>query len=911
MKSRKLRRLVLVLLLLVVGLPLVAYLLLTRPFFLKAVVLPRIEQAAGITLRVEDISLSPFSRLELGNATLSAPDKGIRKAKIPGLTARYDLIDILRGTVTVHEVVLRNPEITLVPSERTDAAEEEDEEQTEPSPPRLNIGEIRIEQGALTLEASSHTVTLRDLNLRVPGIRTGESIAPNLDTAFEIAPATPETPPLKGTFHGAFVLGLTPEWTLSNLQAKLDIQVEPRPPYEEPLRFQAQVDADPALEAQRVHIRGLQAHGKLGDMDLLSLDLSEPVTVRWDQPIPRISDTRLKLSVPSVQLADLHLPEAVPVRRGVIDLNAEVEVASSGERLEAHLDFALTDPEGTLGNVDLAGWDVRGGLRMAGSADQFRFPEVRLDLTWNDNPALRLRADGVVDSQLQTGSFRIGVPTADLGQLAHVLPNAPLPKGALSGSASVTLGPGGVWTWNNHLEARDLHWTQSDYTPPSPLKLEAAGSLHPSRLNLDRLDFSWPEENDFANTVHLTGELERPNAEPLRTDLSLRATSLNLTPWKPAPRPAAAPPSEAPRGSVLPESEPTLPELPFQASSLKMKAERVVYRGVEVADIRFHTFLEPTAVRVTPLDFRLNGAHVTAALDLSYPDGIPVYTVNADWDPFDLEPLVSAALPDKEEAIQGVVWGRVALDGRGVTGEHLRRHLRGDLEFHMKEGRIRLMRQGGHPGLLEVKELVRELVEVLAGAIKVPAENLKAPPVTDLVLQAEFAEGRLNLQKAQGMNRELLLAAEGRVDLKANLLESSFERLPIIVGVSTNVAQRARVYREDRVRDDYVVLPSFLKVEGTLGEPSINVDKSVITGLILTGVTQHNQVGGEKVQEILEGLGGLLSGEGPAPKASPTPGPTPRPGVPPTPTPKPSDVERVIEGLRILRDLRATPTPTP
>jgi hypothetical protein len=136
--------------------------------------------------------------------------------------------------------------------------------------------------------------------------------------------------------------------------------------------------------------------------------------------------------------------------------------------------------------------------------------------------------------------------------------------------------------------------------------------------------------------------------------------------------------------------------------------------------------------------------------------------------------------------------------------------------------------------------------------------------------------------------------------------------MPITLGVSTNVAKRARIYRIDRVREDRVFLPPFVSVEGTLGQPKINWDKSVITGLVLTGVTENIRLKDERAQQVLEGLGGLLSGEGPPPpRPTPTPSAAPPPGAVPTPTPKPSRTDRVLQGLDLIRELRSTPNPSP
>ena len=90
-------------------------------------------------------------------------------------------------------------------------------------------------------------------------------------------------------------------------------------------------------------------------------------------------------------------------------------------------------------------------------------------------------------------------------------------------------------------------------------------------------------------------------------------------------------------------------------------------------------------------------------------------------------------------------------------------------------------------------------------------------------------------------------------------------------------------------RGDYVTLPKFVHVGGTLGSPGARTDKAVITGLIASGVA--GQVGG-KLGNALKGLGGFLTPDKPTEKAptqpvpTPTPVPAPKPGTPGAQVPK-------------------------
>ena len=51
------------------------YFLLTSGFFLRSVLLPQVSSAAGVTVEASDISLSPFSSVEIRNLTVTVPGK--------------------------------------------------------------------------------------------------------------------------------------------------------------------------------------------------------------------------------------------------------------------------------------------------------------------------------------------------------------------------------------------------------------------------------------------------------------------------------------------------------------------------------------------------------------------------------------------------------------------------------------------------------------------------------------------------------------------------------------------------------------------------------------------------------------------------------------------------------------------
>src|SRR5512137_3005371 len=86
----------------------VAYFYLTSASFLKSFVLPRVSQAAGATVTVEDASISPFSSVTLRQlkvqTTGTEPLVSVREVRV-----RYRLMDIIGGKINVAEVMVDSP----------------------------------------------------------------------------------------------------------------------------------------------------------------------------------------------------------------------------------------------------------------------------------------------------------------------------------------------------------------------------------------------------------------------------------------------------------------------------------------------------------------------------------------------------------------------------------------------------------------------------------------------------------------------------------------------------------------------------------------------------------------------------------------------------------------------------------
>jgi hypothetical protein len=66
------------------------------------------------------------------------------------------------------------------------------------------------------------------------------------------------------------------------------------------------------------------------------------------------------------------------------------------------------------------------------------------------------------------------------------------------------------------------------------------------------------------------------------------------------------------------------------------------------------------------------------------------------------------------------------------------------------------------------------------------------------------------------------------------------------------------ISKETNHTSDYVRLPDFIKVTGTIGEPNAKLDKLALTGSVLEKYADKIPGLDEKTGNMLKGLGGLI-----------------------------------------------------
>jgi hypothetical protein len=102
-----------IILVLLIVLVVAAYFVGTSSGFIKSVVLPKVGKSLNATITAGDISVSPFKQVVIHD--LKVQTTGSEPLLVtPEFRAQYSLMDIIRGSIRVQEVVINSPKITLI-----------------------------------------------------------------------------------------------------------------------------------------------------------------------------------------------------------------------------------------------------------------------------------------------------------------------------------------------------------------------------------------------------------------------------------------------------------------------------------------------------------------------------------------------------------------------------------------------------------------------------------------------------------------------------------------------------------------------------------------------------------------------------------------------------------------------------
>jgi uncharacterized protein involved in outer membrane biogenesis len=208
------------------------FLLVGNGLFLKSVVLPRVASQLNSDITADDISFSPFSSISIrGLKVVPKGDEPLFAAK--EIRARYRLFAILGGTITLDEVLIDTPQVTLVQRSATDSnlakltsgspKSAPTAPATKSAAPKIDIRNVSIKDGLFRLTDRGQVMEVSGLNFGLDQLQNGGSGkltltgSPKFQKGADLA---------AGAFKASFDIAVTPELLPASIKGGLELAAD-------------------------------------------------------------------------------------------------------------------------------------------------------------------------------------------------------------------------------------------------------------------------------------------------------------------------------------------------------------------------------------------------------------------------------------------------------------------------------------------------------------------------------------------------------------------------------------------------------------------------------------------------------------------------------------------------------------
>lgn len=886
------------------------YFVVSSSWFLKSVVIPRVGAALNSKLIVGDITLRPFAELTIDQIKLT-PNGAETLFTAKKINAKYSLLAILRGNLTVEDVTVDSPIVTIVQHAKggsnLDVLSAGEKSNPQPaakssgSAPRLNIKSVAVRNAAFRQTKigpnnEQTTTEIANVNLSLTNLKNGATGKLNLSAALALDQATAASVSvanLQALLNAEFAFNLLDDLKPGPTQGVVSFSVgRATGEFAELGGLIAKLDCETtATEVKKLSLKFNKGETALGE-------------ARISGPLDTAKlEGRLKLEILAIDRRVLNLVGAASgIDFGTTAINGvtDIAIAQGGRMISpvGRLDVTKLQVIQQGRTSPTLDFSCAYDLTFDRAGNSLLLKALTLSGAQNASPILKgtlnnpmvipfgdavNAADGQLDvswGELNLADWRAFVPNLDLG-------------GAISGHAKVLSRSSGkqlsVEVENNvkrlHLKAGadpisvgsiDFKGEVAIIGPVktvkgalgvTELKLAAAGgtplqvalgldvAMTNQLLALRNCSLQLTPTARATNALTLSGQVDLTKSDAITGSLKLAADALDLSDYydlfagKSASDKPVAPAAKAPGAAT--NAEPDAAMLPLANFTAEASINRLYLHEVEAEKFQTTVLLDRSHVLLKPFQLTLNQAPVaaTADLDLSKPGW--KYDVAFSADGIPIEPLANTFSPTYRGQAKGTLLASATLKGAGVTGVNLRSNLVGKVDFSFTNANIQL----AGPKL-------KAVLTPIALALNTP--DLLRSPLDYVTAGIVAGDGKISIANCILQSPTFQASSTGAIPI-ANVLNDSPLKQPVDISLSRSVAKSIG-YANASTEAAYVTLPNFVQLTGTLGNPDAKIDKTKLAGMAAVGIGSAllKNVGGDAGQKAggaLNTLGELLGGK--------------------------------------------------
>ncbi len=753
-------------------------------------------------------------------------------------------------------------------------------------------------------------------------------------------------------FNGATAVGISKQASvisvdgrLTGTKVALKQSDKSTPPLDLVIAYAVNVD----LAQKAALIQTLNLEGQANGSRLIDGKLDKPMTVKWGGTSTALPESTFQLSINQLKLEDWKVFLGDSLERGLVNLQSTVQVLADGKLKlqttvglqnlsgvlggtvldQAALDAAFNaiyearDPQkniaglveiknfsGKYGEYVLQNFQSHVDYALELNGDRLRISTLKGTLNQQNQPGGSFDLKGDWNKSAGTGEFNLalsGINQNTLGlAFAPMLKERKLISANLDGTATAKISKDASIKAQlklANLVVRDPAKLADD--PPLSVELKIDGTKKQNVFDLALLQLNLSPTDRAKNQLDLKGQVNLAQPKAINGKVSLTADSVDLTAFydlysstnqtkkknqvarkttseKDSRRTPTAPASPSPPGS---NEEPEAMDLPFQQFNVDVKVGHLFLRDMNLANLRADAKINGSSVSLTPFEVSVNEAPVRGNLDLNL--GVRGYTYNlaltADRVP--LEPVANTFIPDKRGQYKGSIVANVAIKGAGVTGTSMKKNLSGQINMTFTNANIQI-----------VSPKLRRVLVPIATILRVT--DITQSPLNWMNTSTEIGGGNINLKALTIVSEAFQGDTHGVIPIADIFTNSPINKFPVNFQLRRSLAQKSNLLPADAPPDaKYVKLPDFVKLKGTVGKPDSDINEIALAGVLLKS---GSGIVGGKAGGIIEGIGGILTGNPSVPNAR-----TNTNSDPNKPAPKPSAVD-VIGG--ILNSSRAAKT---
>ncbi|MBA4150436.1 MAG: hypothetical protein H0X66_20180 [Verrucomicrobia bacterium] len=412
------------------------------------------------------------------------------------------------------------------------------------------------------------------------------------------------------------------------------------------------------------------------------------------------------------------------------------------------------------------------------------------------------------------------------------------------------------------LVVRDPNKPQAEAPLGAQLQLDAG--MTKAIVELRQLQLNLSPTDRAKNQLLVKGRLDRSNTNAINGNVAITSDSFDVTQFynlytggdetAQQATPGATRPGIPPQATAQPadaNEEPEPMNLPVGKITLTANIGQFFLREIAVTDLKVNGGVAGNRVTLSPMQMTMNGAPMKADVDVDLGVRGYGYKISFSADHVPLQPIANSFMPENRDRYQGQIVANGNITTIGTTGTSLRQHLNGEIGFTFTNANINFGTK------------LQPILNVIATAIRVP--EVAESPIDWIGTDLQFGNGQIQISRSIVRSEAIRAWLQGPVPI-ADILTNSPLNLPIRLDLRRSLASKLpkEIFLEDtNPQAKYVQLPQFLRVRGTLGNPSPEVDRNSLLKGAAGAVIQ------QVAPEILKGdtgrfIQGIIGGRPPA-----------------------------------------------